>query len=97
MAILVDIEMPQNCFQCPMARSNDGGEAATCQVTGKPTNSKVKRLDDCPIVFGNVKVMPAGINPLRAYGFSKRSCGTCSHAGMPEICKHCESYQGLRW
>ena len=95
MAILINMDMPQNCFQCPMARGD--GETATWQLTASSTNSKAKRLDDCPILYGNVKIMPPGSEPLQGYGFSKRSCGACSHEGLPQVCKYCESYQGVRW
>lgn len=54
--IIVDIDMPQNCFQCPMARGDK--ECVSCQVTGSSTNSKTTRQDDCPILG---PVDPAGL------------------------------------
>lgn len=51
MGILVNIDMPQNCFQCPMARGC--AESVTCQVTGRSTNTTTTRLDDCPILYGD--------------------------------------------
>ncbi len=64
MAILVNIDMPQNCFQCPMARGC--AESVTCQVTGSSSiNTTTKRLDDCPILYGNIKIMPYGADPTR--------------------------------
>lgn len=58
MGILVNIDMPQNCFQCPMARGC--AESVTCQVTGSSINTTTKRLEDCPILFGDIKIMPDG-------------------------------------
>ena len=95
MGIMVNIDMPENCFQCPMARGN--GECVTCQVTGSSTNTTTKRLDDCPILFGDVRIMPEGGDPTRGYGFSMRSCGSCSAAGLSQACRYCTSNPGWRY
>ena len=96
MGILVNIDMPTSCFGCPMARAN--GDSATCQVTGLTTNAKTKRPEDCPIIFGNIKIMANGRDPMQSYGFSQRiSCATCARAGIPEICRYCPSNQEMRY
>lgn len=45
--VVIDIEMPDNCYQCPIA--NDSFMHG-CPIINKwSTKNTVKRLDDCPL------------------------------------------------
>lgn len=49
MSVLINMEMPTSCEDCPMVRSNAEYDYAYCCVSSCETNGK-QRPNDCPLV-----------------------------------------------
>lgn len=102
MAVMINIDMPKTCEDCQLEHidENEYGDVMgySCPLIYKGCTNTFRteaRHEKCPLIDIPVAYVPQDgqSKPVGDYFYTQpnayRSCGSCTKAGIPSVCRDC--------